>query len=191
MNCKSSILQAFIKSVFTKILFFVIIFGGVLSPQFLLSQKIENVEDIYISDGAQIVIQSDEALIVLNAKNHHPKKGIPAISISTKKDVSQKKSGKLIKEEGFDELETVKEKPEIFFVGTSSPNSFRISHKTNDFVFNNFQNYQSAKQISFFYAALFSNFKKEKKINSLEVFFLNALHFHSFYSRPPPSVFLT
>ena len=187
MNYKSSKFQITIS---TRIIFFVVFFCSLFSPKFLLSQKIENVEDIYISGGAQIVIQSDEALIVLNAKNHHPKKGISAISISAKKDNSQKKSGKLIKEEEFDEIETVKEKPEIFFVGTSSPNSFRISHKTNDFVFNNFQNYQSAKQISFFYA-LFSNFKKEKKINSLEVFFLNALHFHSFYSRPPPSVSLT
>ena len=161
------------------------LFCGVFFPNVLLSQKIEDVKDVYISGEAQIFIQSDESLIILDSKNHQSKKNTPTISKSTKKNTSQKNS---LKEEKFAEIETIKEKPEIFFVATSSPNSFSASRETVDVFLNNFQNYQSTKTVFVVYKEFFSRFIKEKKIISQKVFFLNALYSKIFYGRPPPVV---
>lgn len=188
MNSKSSILQSTIDKVFAKILLFAIGLCSFFSPQFLWSQEVANADGFYISGGAQIFIESHENLIVLDSKNHHSKKNTPTISKSTKKNTHSKNSLKLLKEEKFADIETVKEKPEIFFVATSSPNSFSTSRETVDVFLNNFQNYQSTKTVFAVYKEFFSRFIKEKKIISQKVFFLNALYSKNFYGRPPPVV---
>ena len=188
MNYKSSPFQ---NAAASKILLFVVFFCSLFSPKFLLCQNISNVEDIYISGGAQIIIQSDKELIVLKSGNQQGKNNLHTVSKEDKKIAFQKKTQAQIKEKLNKVVERVENKPEVFFAGTSSPNSFRISHQTNDFVFNNFQNYQSGKAVVVSYAVLFSRFIKEKKIISQKVFYHTTYYSHCFYSRPPPTTFFT
>ncbi len=190
MDYKSSISQFTLNKLFTKILLFGVFFYGIFSHNYLLGQEIVNVESIYISEDAHVFIQSEKELIVLSSKNHQGKKDIQTVSKKNSRPTSIKKEQPLVEEKTRKVVEQVKSKPEVFFAGTSSPNSFNASRETADVFFNNFQNYHSAKLFFVSSVVLFPYFIKEKKIISKEVFFRNALYSIGFFCRPPPNVFV-